>query len=55
MAKGENAGRSQGKVTVTFGWDLLDKINKDAKANGLSFAAQVRLICNQHYRRKEDV
>jgi hypothetical protein len=53
MAQGSTPEISRGRVSVTFGWDLLAKINAVARRDRLSFAAVVRRICQQHFDRED--
>jgi len=52
MAKGALEDRPYcGKVSVTYGIVLLQRINAAARADGVSFAEAVRRICRQHFER----
>lgn len=54
MAQGSTPEISRGRVSVTFGWDLLARINEIARRDRVSFAAVVRRICQQHFEREEE-
>ena len=45
MAQGSTPEINKGKVSVTFGWELMTKINAKARAENISYAKAVRRIC----------
>ena len=49
MVQGASPEINRGKVSVTFGWELMTKINAKARAENISYAEAVRIICRAHF------
>ena len=55
MAKGiQTSSAIKGKVPVTFGWELMARINEVAERDEVSFAEAVRRICRKHFEQEEE-